>query len=62
MRYRRTVLALVVAGLLSITTTGYGKDNNTSTAAVNGTQLYYEVKGQGHPLVFIHGGLISSSE
>lgn len=62
MRYRRTVLALVVAGLLSISTAGYGEDSNTSIAAVNGTQLYYEVKGQGHPLVFIHGGLISSSE
>jgi len=27
-------------------------------AAVNGTKLYYEVRGQGHPLVLIHGGLM----
>lgn len=24
-------------------------------AQINGTQIYYEVKGKGHPLVFIHG-------
>ena len=27
-----------------------------SFVAVNGTQLYYEVLGEGHPLVLIHGG------
>ncbi len=27
-------------------------------AAVNGTRLYYEVRGQGRPLVLIHGGLV----
>jgi pimeloyl-ACP methyl ester carboxylesterase len=27
-------------------------------AAVNGTKLYYEVRGRGHPLVLIHGGLM----
>lgn len=26
------------------------------TAPVNGTQLYYETLGEGHPLVLIHGG------
>jgi pimeloyl-ACP methyl ester carboxylesterase len=26
------------------------------TASVNGTQLYYETLGEGHPLVLIHGG------
>src|SRR5579875_658948 len=25
-------------------------------AQVNGTQLYYEMLGEGHPLVLIHGG------
>ena len=28
----------------------------TGMAKVNGTTLYYEVKGKGHPLVFISGG------
>ena len=27
-------------------------------AAVNGTKLYYEIRGQGHPLVLIHGGFM----
>jgi 3-oxoadipate enol-lactonase len=27
-------------------------------AEVNGTKLYYEIKGEGHPLVLIHGGLM----
>ena len=30
--------------------------------SVNGTSIYYEINGKGHPLVFIHaGGLESSS-
>lgn len=29
-------------------------------AEVNGTRLYYEMTGQGHPLVLIHGGLMDS--
>ena len=62
MRYRDAVLALVVVGFLSVSITGHGEDGNPSIAAVNGTQLSYEVKGQGHPLVFIHGGLLSSGE
>lgn len=28
----------------------------TGTVPVNGTQLYYETLGEGHPLVLIHGG------
>jgi pimeloyl-ACP methyl ester carboxylesterase len=27
-------------------------------AAVNGTRLYYEVQGEGRPIVLIHGGLV----
>jgi pimeloyl-ACP methyl ester carboxylesterase len=28
----------------------------TGTVPVNGTQLYYETLGEGHPLVLLHGG------
>ncbi|MFC1925954.1 alpha/beta fold hydrolase [Chloroflexota bacterium] len=28
---------------------------------VNGTSIYYEVNGEGHPLVFIHAGALESS-
>ena len=30
----------------------------TGFAELNGTTLYYEVAGEGHPLVLIHGGLV----
>ncbi len=28
----------------------------SSFVAVNGTNLYYELMGEGHPLVLLHGG------
>ena len=31
---------------------------HTGYAEVNGTKLYYEVAGEGHPLTLIHGGLV----
>lgn len=30
----------------------------TGRADVNGTTLYYEVVGEGHPLTLVHGGLV----
>ncbi|HTI15985.1 MAG TPA: alpha/beta hydrolase [Dictyobacter sp.] len=32
----------------------------TGFAEVNGTTLYYEVAGSGHPLVLLHGHLLNS--
>lgn len=32
----------------------------TGFAEVNGTRLYYEVMGEGHPLVLIHGGYMDT--
>jgi pimeloyl-ACP methyl ester carboxylesterase len=58
MFYSRMVLALIVAGLLAATATGYGEDSASGLAEVNSTKLYYELKGQGPPLVFIHGGAL----
>ena len=31
---------------------------NSGFAKVNATKLYYEILGEGHPLVLIHGGLM----
>jgi pimeloyl-ACP methyl ester carboxylesterase len=53
---RRPVLALVFAGLLSLPAKGYGEDNRAGIAEVNGAKLYYEMVGEGQPLVLIHGG------
>ncbi len=37
-------------------------ETKTGLAEVNGTKLYYETRGQGPPIVFIHGGLLNSRE
>ena len=34
------------------------RDLHAGFADVNGTRLYYEVAGTGHPLLLIHGGLV----
>ncbi|HLJ32369.1 MAG TPA: alpha/beta hydrolase [Ktedonobacteraceae bacterium] len=34
------------------------KQRQTGIAEVNGTSLYYEVEGEGHPFVMVHGGLV----
>lgn len=34
------------------------KHRQTGTAEINGTTLYYEVEGEGHPFVMVHGGLV----
>lgn len=47
-------LALATGGVSAQGTAASG------IAAVNGTTLYYEVAGQGHPLVLIHGGAVDS--
>ncbi len=36
------------------------KDSRSSIVQINGTRLAYEVAGEGHPLVLIHGGLVDS--
>ncbi|TAL27361.1 MAG: alpha/beta fold hydrolase [Nitrospirae bacterium] len=53
---RSIFLVLIFVGLLSVTTTGYGEDVTAGFAEVNGTKLYYEVKGKGQAIVFIHSG------
>jgi pimeloyl-ACP methyl ester carboxylesterase len=35
------------------------RQRQTGTAEVNGTTLYYEVEGEGHPFLLIHGGLVN---
>lgn len=62
MRYRRTVLVLVFAGFLFVPRPGHNEDVTTGMAEVNSTKLYYEMAGEGHPLVLIHGGILDSAE
>lgn len=32
-------------------------NHQTGTAPVNGTQMYYEIAGSGHPLIMVHAGV-----
>jgi len=48
--------------LLCIASISHGREITSGMAEVNGTKLYYEVQGNGDPLVFIHGGILASSE
>src|SRR6266498_3985375 len=36
------------------------ENRQSGFAEVNGTTLYYEVAGEGHPLVLNHGGLVDN--
>ncbi len=40
---------------------GFQVMSTVGSADVNGTKLYYEVAGAGHPLVWLHSGLTNSS-
>ncbi len=35
-------------------------NSQTGIASVNGTELYYEISGDSHPLILIHGGAVDS--
>ncbi len=52
----RTVLAAVFIGCILFPLAVYGEDGTSGFAEVNGTKLFYEIKGKGQPLVMIHSG------
>ena len=65
---RRTLLTLAAAAALTLSTNAIAqrqgptmsKPNTTGRAAVNGVKLYYEIHGEGAPLVLLHGGVTPS--
>lgn len=65
---RRTLLTLAAAGALTLSTHAIAQTdaptmstaNTTGRAAVNGVELYYEIHGEGAPLVLLHGGVTPS--
>ncbi|HEV7843355.1 MAG TPA: alpha/beta hydrolase, partial [Pyrinomonadaceae bacterium] len=59
---RRLALALLLLTQLTLfSTSSLAKESKTSgLAEVNGTRLFYEVKGKGRTLVLVHGGLVDS--
>lgn len=52
--WRQAMQVLLAAGLCA--GLAQAQEPASGLAAVNGTKLYYEVAGTGHPLVLIHGG------
>lgn len=52
----RTILTLVSVGCLTVPAAGYGNEMKAGFAEVNSTKLYYEMKGSGSAVVFIHSG------
>lgn len=52
----RTVLTLAVVGCFALPIAAYGDEMKSDFAEVNGTKLYYEMKGNGPAIVFIHSG------
>lgn len=65
---RRTLLSLAAAAALSAATRATAQTEGptmsaptaTGRAAVNGVDLYYEIHGEGGPLVLLHGGVTPS--
>lgn len=52
----RTILTLVSVGCFALPIAAYGDEMKSGFAEVNGTKLYYEMKGNGPAIVFIHSG------
>ncbi len=49
-------LTVVLAGVFALPAAGIGGEMKSGFAEVNGTKLYYEMKGKGPAVVFIHSG------
>lgn len=68
-----TVLAIIVAAALSLPAPAIAQDSHATEgttmstpsksgyAPVNGVEVYYQVFGEGSPIVVLHGGLMSGS-
>lgn len=59
-RARTVILALLIFMPSLISGKSADKAKVSGIAEVNGTKLYYEMKGKGRSLVLIHGGLVDS--
>src|SRR5687768_10443195 len=58
----RVSMSLAIAILLAVAVVGpgvaAGQEQQVKKVHVNGVELHYVDRGQGEPVVFIHGGLV----
>src|SRR3954447_19692334 len=52
---------LLTACLMTGAQTAEGKAVQSGYAPVNGLKMYYEILGEGEPLVLVHGGVVGIS-
>src|SRR5574341_1505455 len=52
----KLLFALIVSGIFAASSVVQAGTARAGIVEVNGTKLYYEMRGEGQPLVFIHGG------
>lgn len=52
------VVILFVVSLMATAQTREGKTVQSGYAPVNGLKMYYEIHGEGEPLVLVHGGVV----
>jgi len=52
--------SIIVAGALLMTTSAFAQSENPGkTVEVNGMQMYYEIHGEGEPLIVLHGAYMN---
>jgi pimeloyl-ACP methyl ester carboxylesterase len=51
----RTILIIAIMSIASTSNSQQIKPSNSGYAPVNGTNIYYEIYGEGRPLVLLHG-------
>jgi pimeloyl-ACP methyl ester carboxylesterase len=62
MSVNKSIIIRVIAGVVFAIGCGFmasvnAQDNPGNYASVNGLEMYYEIHGEGEPLILIHGGL-----
>ena len=55
-------IALAIGTSVACTATVSAQSDRTGYASVNGLEMYYEIHGEGPPLVLLHGALMPETK
>src|ERR1700753_4127372 len=58
--WKAAALAPIPHGPCSLLLGTFMQDARSGYAPVNGLNIYYEIHGEGHPLIMLHGGVAAS--